>query len=483
MVMALLMAVSFFLAGARFGQREPFPTLPSSGRKILYYVDPMNPTHTSMRPGVAPCGMKMEPVYANEGTAADPPMAAGTLHLSQEKQQLIGVRVGLAETVTIAHTLRWLGRVVPDDRLVYRIHAGIDGFVRDVSTITVGSKVQKDQWLASFAAPDARTTIQGFLTAVDILERQKKIGPDNPAPIHILNENCRIASERLQNLGLSHIQIEEIRRTREIPNAFSILAPADGFVLAQNVAPGLKFEKGAEWYRIADLSRVWILTDVHYDEAEYIQPGAIAQVWPAGQRKPLSANASDVLPQFDPVTKTHKVRLEVENPEIQLRPEMLVNVEIPLTLAPMLMAPAEAVLCTGLNTTLFIACGNGYFEPRTVEIGRRVGDRVEIVKGLQPGERIVLSGTFLLDSESRMKQAASSSSNLMDRDPVCGMSVAAEPGREERRHSTYQGKNYYFCADACKQQFDQNPEDYLHKRDQPDLGGAGLPVSGAAVKP
>jgi YHS domain-containing protein len=142
---------------------------------------------------------------------------------------------------------------------------------------------------------------------------------------------------------------------------------------------------------------------------------------------------------------------------------MFVDVEFPIQLPPAITVPVDAVLDSGLKKTVFVDRGNGFFEPRQVETGWRFGDRVEIVKGLMPGERIVISSTFLLDSESRMKMAASGMSKTAEvraaKDPVCGMDVDENKARAAGRVSEYRGKTYYFCADECKQQFDRG-----HKR-------------------
>ena len=168
----------------------------------------------------------------------------------------------------------------------------------------------------------------------------------------------------------------------------------------------------------------------------------------------------NVPPQFDPASRTLKVRLEADNPGYALRPDMFVDVEFPIQLPPAITVPVDAVLDSGLRKTVFVDRDNGFFEPRKVETGWRFGDRVEIVKGLMPGERIVTSGTFLLDSESRMKMAAAGMSKSTEarsaKDPVCGMDVDESKAKAAGRISEYRGKAYYFCTDQCKQQFDRN---------------------------
>jgi RND family efflux transporter MFP subunit len=193
-----------------------------------------------------------------------------------------------------------------------------------------------------------------------------------------------------------------------MPEAIQIVAPADGLVLARNIWPGQRFERGAEWYRIADLRHAWILADVFEQEAPHLRPGTPATVSLPGQSTGIGARVASVLPQFDGTTRTLKVRLEADNPHYVLRPDMFVDVDLKITVPSSITVPADAVLDSGVATTVFVERGNGTFEQRAVETGWRLGDRVEIVKGLEHGERIVTAGTFLLDSESRMRKGGAS---------------------------------------------------------------------------
>ena len=172
---------------------------------------------------------------------------------------------------------------------------------------------------------------------------------------------------------------------------------------------------------------------------------------------------SQVLPIFDPATRTLKVRLELDNPDYLLRPDMFVDVDFPVKLPPSVNVPVDAVLDSGLKKTVFVDRGNGYFEPRKVETGWRLGDRVEILEGLQPGEKIVVSGNFLIDSESRMRLAAAGFFGNVGKDPVCGNDLDENKAQSAGLKSDYQGKPYYFCSEACQQKFDKTPERFAAK--------------------
>ncbi len=409
-ILLLLVIAGAFLAGSWYSQRGAVKPNPGA-REIVQHMDSTRSVQTPAAPAMAPAsGTPPGPVHVHGGPAnpggGSATMSAGTVKISPAQQQLIGVRVSPVEKSAATHTLRLFGRVAPDETRIYRLYAGVDGFIRQVSTVTTGSQVEKDQWLATFSAPESRSPIQAYLVTLGVLDRSKQSGTETPAQADAANQSTQLAIDRLLNLGMSMLQIEEIRRTRQVATDLKILAPADGFVLARNVSPGQKFEKGAEWFRIADLGRVWILADAFENEAQYLRPGVRSQASLTNQRKTLPAQVGEVLPQFDAATRTLKVRLEADNPGYILRPDMFVDVELPVAFAPTIAVPADAVLDSGLRKTVFVDRGEGLFEPRQVETGWRFGDRVEIVKGLTPGERIVVSGTFLLDSESRMRPAA-----------------------------------------------------------------------------
>jgi multidrug efflux pump subunit AcrA (membrane-fusion protein) len=163
-----------------------------------------------------------------------------------------------------------------------------------------------------------------------------------------------------------------------------------------------------EFYRITDLSHVWIVADLFESEAQYFRPGARARIELPNLKRGVSARVSTLLPQIDPSARTLKLRLEADNSSFALRPGMFVDVELTVATPPGLSLPADAVLDSGLSKRVFVDLGNGIFAPRRVETGERFGDRVQILKGLVEGETVVASGTFLVDSESRLRSTAES---------------------------------------------------------------------------
>jgi membrane fusion protein, copper/silver efflux system len=399
-IVVLGVFVAGFLAGGWDRPREIVGATGLHGRKVLYYVDPMHPAYTSDKPGKAPdCGMPLEPVY-DEASA----VVARAVRVSSDAQHLVGVQVAAVASTAATEQLRLYGRVAPDETHLYRIDIGIEGFIRELSTVTTGSQVRKDQWLATLSAPDIRMPIQAYQVALELLDRAKAAG-ESPTQIALANASLQQIIDRLLTLGVSRAQLDEIARTKLLPPNIRIAAPADGFVLSRNASIGQKVDRGSELFRIADLRRVWILTNLSGPEAEHVRPGTIVQVSIPGRTGSLRARvSSDVRPQFDAGVQSVALRLDADNPEYLLRPDMFVDVVVPITLPPAIAVPVDAVVASGREKIVFVERGAGVFESRRVQTGWRFGERVEVVKGLAAGERIAVSGAFLLDSESRMRR-------------------------------------------------------------------------------
>ena len=289
-----------------------------------------------------------------------------------------------------------------------------------------------------------------------------------------------LAGSRLRTLGVSEKQLKELFTNKQVADSIQILSPVDGVILSRNITPGQQVAKGGEFYRIADLSRVWVAASFHEGEVRGLHPGTQVKITVPTQERSWRARVSGGLPQFDSVTRTLQVRLEVENPGLALRPDMFVEVELETHFPEALTVPADALLDSGLTKRVYVDRGNGAFEPRQVETGRRSGDRVEIVSGLAPGERVVVSGTFLLDSESRLKSpqpslpayqehaprgARAANSAKLVKDPTCGMEVDPAESTAAGNTESYRGTTYYFCSRGCRDKFHQAPQ---------GLVGAGL---------
>jgi membrane fusion protein, copper/silver efflux system len=434
---------------------------------IIYYMCPMHPKYTSDRPGDCPsCGMRLVPAEVqNKAPSNNDPgslLPEGALNISPEKQQITGMRIAEVEKVPIDYKVRTVGRITADETKIVRMTTA-DGWVEEVYPSAADNVVHKDQLLAKFYSKDLLPVELSFLYTLDAPDRASKERQDRS----VSYLQSRSADKELRSLGMSDYQMKIIAQTRLPVTDIELRAPITGFVLARNINAGMKIDKGTELYRIADLSRVWILADLFENEASYFRPGMEARVTLRQQGKTFRAIVSSVLPQFDPATRTLKVRLETDNPGYALRPDMFVDVEIPVHRLPTVAIYSDAILDTGNKKRVFIDMGDGHFAPRDVKTGARFGDRTEIVEGLAPGERIVTSGAFLIDSESRMRFDAVASKMpattkvISAKDPVCGMDV--DPNAKNALSAKHGGKTYYFCAEKCKKDFQADPKKYVHE--------------------
>lgn len=390
------------------------------GRKILYWVDPMHPAYKSDKPGIAPdCGMKLEPVYADGGVASAPAagqepvhaddtsaMEAGTVRITPEKQQLIGVKYELVETGGGSRTIRAVGTVAIDETRIGHVHTKVEGWIDKVFVDFTGKLVQKGQPLLTIYSPDMLASQRELLLAA----KAKTIMRDSALPSGFDQSESLLQAtrRRLELWDLSEAQIDQVLKTGEPIKNITVYSPMTGYISDRKAFPQVKVMPDTDLYTIVDLSHVWIMADVFEYEAPNIHVGETAGVsLQALPGKTFSARIDYLQPEVDPMTRTLKVRLNMNNPGLMLKPDMYADVEFHVNIPSALTVPADAVLNAGERKTVFIDRGNGFFEPRQVKTGEREGDRIQILSGLSGGERIVTSGNFLIDSESQMKAAAS----------------------------------------------------------------------------
>ena len=476
------------------------PQSGKSGRRVLYYVDPMHPAYKSDRPGTAPdCGMQLEAVYSNDAGASAQPVQtrAGTVSIDEATQRLMGLKVAKVERGGSARIVRVVGRVTPEDTRVYRVNPGVDGFVRETYADSVGVMVKKDQKLATYYSPEFLSPASGFLAATERVPGStgRDGAKSSPFPGAVAKQGVSSLqgyADRLRNLGMSDVQIKQMSEDRQLPLSIDVVAPADGFILARNISPGQHFERNMEFYRIADLSRVWVVAEVSEQEAHFLSPGAQAQVALRNEGRRWSGRVSDSLPQSEAGGGTVKLRVEVDNPRFVLRPDVLVDVELPVRLAPAVTVPLDALIDSGTRARVYVERAEGVFEPREVETGWRSSERVEILHGVEPGDRVVVAATFLVDSESRLKNPDSgppperktvetpartidtpartpvvATGVGMVKDPNCGMTIDSARAIADGNTLAEGGAARYFCSKQCKQTY-QNDHSALTARRKGD---------------
>jgi Cu(I)/Ag(I) efflux system membrane fusion protein len=397
--------------------RGPVDKALGASRAILYYVDPMHPDYRSPAPGLAPdCGMALQPVYATGSRDASPVPArqepAGAVAMEPTQRQLMGIEVAQVNREAGVHRMRAFAKVTPDERRVYTLLSGVDGIIREASTVTTGSLVRKGQVLATFSSPEVVAPIQSYVNAVNARQRLRNSASSTDDRDEAVQASVSAqqnlgtmqqTADRLRTLGVSDNQIEEIERTRQLPEVIRIVAPADGIVIAWQATTGLRFGEGQEWYRIADLRSVWILADMIGPDASALRPGMEGRVFVSGRPLSATARVSDVMSQFDSATQRLTVRLETDNPGLSLRPGMFVDVELLIPYPATIAVPVGAVVDHGLSKTVFVEHASGSFRPREVQTGWRSGGRIEIVSGLTPMERVVTAGAFFVESARRLQ--------------------------------------------------------------------------------
>jgi len=389
----------------------------NGGRKILYWVDPMHPAYKSDKPGIAPdCGMKLEPVYSDgPGLSPGPEnapahenetaMPVGTVEITPEKQQLIGVKYGYAERSGGSRTIRANGKVAFDETRIQHIHTKVEGWIDQVFVDYTGQFVNKGQPLMTIYSPDMLASQRELLLAAKARDTMK----NNPLPVAFDQSESLLqaARRRLELWDLSEAQIDQVLRTGQPIKNITVYSPITGYVTDRKAFPQLKVVPETELYTVVDLSGVWIMADLFEYEAPNVHVGEAARIsLQALPGRTFGARIDYIQPQVDPTTRTLKVRLNMNNPGLLLKPDMYANVDLQVNLPAQLTVPAEAVLDAGDRKTVFVDRGNGFFEPRQVTTGERDGDRIQILSGLSAGDRIVTSGNFLVDSESQMKAAA-----------------------------------------------------------------------------
>ncbi len=392
-------------AQEKAGHGAATPQAPAE-RKVLYWYDQMNPARRSDKPGKAPDGMDLIPKYAG-GIDTPKDMPAGTVGITAERQQFIGVRTAAVRTERLERTIRATGQVAFNETRIGHVHTKVNGYIEDVFVDFVGKFVRKGDPLFTIYSPDLVATQEEYLIA---RRGQKSLGD---APYPDLSQNAdslvRAALERLRLWDVSDNDIRALESTGQVKRTLTIYSPATGVVTERAAYHhGRYVTPDTDLYTIVDLSNVWILADVFENEVPYVRLGqrAVMHLSYLGHRT-YSGRVSFIYPTLDPKTRTVKVRLEFPNPGFALKPEMFADVELKVDYGTHVVVPQDAVLDSGTEQIVFVAHPEGRFEPRKVQVGPTADGRTVILSGLRPGDSIVTSGNFLIDSESRLKSAMS----------------------------------------------------------------------------
>jgi RND family efflux transporter MFP subunit len=376
----------------------------TSDRKALYWYDAMNPQRTYNKPGKAPDGMDLVPKYADEEDTGLSSMAVGTIKISPQKQQLIGVQTTPVRHEVLVRTVRTTGQITADETRIAHVHVKINGFIEDVFVDYVGQLVKKGQPLFTVYSPDLVSTQEEYLIAK---RGDKYLGTSQFAEVSQgARSLLRSTRERLKLWDISDEQIKKLDETGEVSRTLTFYSPISGFVMERKAFPQTSITPDTDLYQITDFSTVWVNADVYEYEVPFVKVGqrAVIQLsyYPG---KSYTGKIAYIYPTVDPTTRTVKVRIELPNPGFDLKPQMLANVQMNIDYGHQVVIPQEAVLDSGDKQYVFVVHNEGVFEPRTVQLGAKFEGKVAVLSGLKTGETIVTSGNFLIDSESRLKSA------------------------------------------------------------------------------
>lgn len=367
---------------------KPAATANKGARKILYYRNPMGLPDTSPVPKKDSMGMDYIPVYEGEDTDD------GVVKVSVAKVQKSGVQSEPPERRILTQAVRAPGTVQVDERRQAVVSLRFDAWIDQVADVTTGDIVRKGQPLMRIYGP----TLAG-----DAAQYASVLGGRDTVGM----PTVRGSRQRLENLAAPESFITEIERTRQVPLRIDWPAPRDGIILQRTAVEGMKAPAGEVLFRLADLSVVWVLADVSENDLPLVAIGQQATVRPRGfPDRTFSGRVKLIYPQLNRETRTARVRIEIENRDAILRPDMYAEVEIATgSDTPVLAVPENAVIDSGTRQLVFIDRGEGRFEPRRVVLGRRGGGFVEIREGIDENDWLVVKATFLIDAESNLKAA------------------------------------------------------------------------------
>ncbi len=361
-------------------------------------------------------GLTMESIQ-KEGKVQE--VAPGTVQITPERQQLIGVKFGNVEMKPLEKVIRTVGRVDYDEKRIVTVSPKIGGWIEDLYVDFTGRFVRKGEPLLTIYSPELVSTQEEYLIA---LRAKKDLAKSSFPEVAGSGESlAESAKRRLKLWDISDDQIKALEESGQVKKTLTLDSPFSGFVLEKAAYKGMNVMPGVALFKLADLSVVWLYADIYEYELPFIRLGQEASIQlsyiPA---ETFRGKAIYIYPSLNPETRTAKVRFEIPNSHERLKPEMYANVEIKVRLGQKLAVPEGAIIDTGLRQMAIVDKGSGYFEPREVKVGSKVEGYYEVIKGLKAGERVVTSANFLIDSESKLKEA------------VAGM--AGMPGMEHAGH-------------------------------------------------
>jgi Cu(I)/Ag(I) efflux system membrane fusion protein len=409
---ALLLAIVAgglgWFANDRFAASEAGPAGPCpGGLSPAHWRAPMDPTYVRNEPGKSPMGMDLIPVCTGDtpGSMSEP-AAAGVVEIDPTVIQNIGVRSVRVERRDMVRHIRTVGRVAWDERRVSHVHTKVQGWIERLHVQFEGQRVERGQPLLEIYSPELVSAQEELLIA----SRYREATAASPIA-EVSRGGSAMFDATRRRLALWDIPdavIEQLLESGEIRKTLSLYAPTRGIVTSLGVREGMEVGPAQNLYMIGDLERVWIQADIYESDLPWVavgQRGTVDLSYLPGRH--FEGPVTFIDPFLDPKTRTARVRIELDNPDELLKPDMFANVTLATETRPDVIAvPDEAILRTGRRNIAIVAIGAGRFEPRPVVLGLDAGDGwVEIRHGLSEGDEVVVSGQFLIDSESRLQEA------------------------------------------------------------------------------
>jgi Cu(I)/Ag(I) efflux system membrane fusion protein len=338
----------------------------------------------------------------------------GVVMIDEGRRQLIGVRTEPVVTGPMRMTFRAVGHVTYDESALSDVNLKVRGWITKLYVSETGQRVGKGQPLFTMYSPELYNAEQDFLLGVqgaaagaatgDSAPLLRDAGPSTPHRTELL---ARASRQRLHLLGLTDAQIDAIAQSGKPSEDLAIASPSSGFVIEKNVVEGASVDAGMRLYRIAALSKVWVDADVYESDLAHVRVGQRATITlDYLQGRTYEAKVAYVYPYLDPTSRTGRVRLELANKELDLRPGMYASVALSADLGTRVQVPAAAVVYTGPRRLVFVDIGGGRFRPTDVQVGTASNGMYEVFAGVSPGDQVATSGVFLIAAEARISTAA-----------------------------------------------------------------------------
>jgi Cu(I)/Ag(I) efflux system membrane fusion protein len=406
-------AVLVVLAGLAFWFREPltrwFQAEPParidahsepnvhapSASDVDHFTCSMHPSVRQATGGKCPlCGMDLIPITRQQ-------QQEGVVLIDEARRQLIGVKTEKVTRGPVQHSVRVVGRVTYDERTLTDVSLKVSGWVTQLMVGATGESVKRGQTLFTFYSPELYSAQQDFLSARRSV--RALAGSDRSTAQQQREPWTKAGRQRLHLLGMDDAQIERLSKRDEPLDAVAVTAPASGFVIEKDIVQGAAISAGMRLFRIAKLGTVWVEAELYEPEFALAQVGQPVKVTlDYVPNREYSANIAFVYPYIDTATRTGRVRIELPNEKLELRPGMYANVELSSSKEDRVLVPSSAVVYTGPRRLVFLDLGNGQFKPQEVRLGTQSGSAYEVLEGVKPGDVVATLGTFLIAAEARI---------------------------------------------------------------------------------